>query len=465
MPKFNFNTTVILMTLIVLAALATWVVPAGSYDKTEIDGRQVLVEGSYHSLEASPQNVFDVLKAPVTAFGRSNVAAITAFLLIVGGAFMVIEKTGALAALIAAMSALFLRRPKLRHFFIPVTVVLFSLGGTLFGMEEEALIFIPILIPLAISMRYDAAVGMAIPLLGTHVGFAAAFMNPFSVGVAQGLAGLPAYSGLGLRFALWATATAITVIFIMLYARKVEKEPKNSLTYEYNNALLAEFKEKSGSSADVKFTLPRILVLAAFALTMIAIVVGVLKFGWYMTEIAAAFFALGIAAALLGRLGVNDATKAFYEGVRSMAEIVFLLALTTAILIVAEDGNILDTVLHAMAGLVSNFGAAASAVSAFVMEFILTFFVPSSSGRAVLTIPILAPLSDLIGVSRQTMVLAYQTSEYANLISPTNAVLLAALGLGRVPLPRWIKTLLPLIAVLALVTIVFINIAVAINWQ
>ena len=209
MFKIKINTTVILAVIIVLTALCTWFIPAGSYDKQIVDGRQILVEGSFHYIDKSPQSLFDVLKAPMQSFARSTTAEIMAFLLIIGGAFMIIEKTGAITAAIKRASTVFMRHPSLRALYIPVTMALFSLGGATFGMSEEVLIFIPIFIPLSISLKYDSLVGISVPFLGASAGFAGAFMNPFTLGIAQGIAQLPLYSGIGLRTIIWACATII----------------------------------------------------------------------------------------------------------------------------------------------------------------------------------------------------------------------------------------------------------------
>ena len=464
MTKIKINTSVILLSFIVVTAIATWFIPAGKYDKAEINGRQVLVEGSFHRIEASPQNLFDMLKAPMKAFARPTAAGIMAFLLIIGGAFMIIERTGAITAAIKHASAMFAKYPAMRSLFIPVGMLLFSIGGASFGMSEETLIFIPVFIPLAISLKYDSTIGVAVPFLGACAGFAGAFMNPFTLGIAQGIAQIPLYSGLGYRVIIWATVTAAAIIFVMLYARRIEKTPSASLTYEFDKERKQELHLTDTTGE--RFTTSRKLVLAAFAAAMALLIFGVLKFEWYITEIGALFLGLGIAAAILGRMKVNEATTAFYDGVRSMAEIVFLLALATSIIIIAENGNILDTVLHYMAGKLSTFSATVAAWAAFIMQTFINFFIPSGSSKAVLTMPILAPLSDLIGISRQTMILAYQFGDgWGNVCVPTSVVLLGAIGMAKIPFAKWFRFIMPLVAVWVVMSFVFLWIAVQINWQ
>lgn len=464
MFKIKINTTVILAVIIVLTALCTWFIPAGSYDKQIVDGRQILVEGSFHYIDKSPQSLFDVLKAPIESFARSTTAEIMAFLLIIGGAFMIIEKTGAITAAIKRASTVFMRHPSLRALYIPVTMTLFSLGGATFGMSEEVLIFIPIFIPLSISLRYDSLVGISVPFLGASAGFAGAFMNPFTLGIAQGIAQLPLYSGIGLRTIIWACATIIAIVFVMLYAKKIEKDPKASLTYDFDREKIKELNLDKQSMEP--FTKRHFWVLFAFAATMVWLVVGVLKYEWYIVEIGALFLGLAAVAAFLGGLKVSEATSAFYEGVKSMAEIVFLLALATAIIIIAENGHILDTILHFMAGIISHLNSTIASWAAFIMQAAINFFIPSGSSKAVLTMPILAPLSDLIGISRQTMILAYQFGDgWTNVCIPTSAVVIGVIGMAKLSFQKWFRFVIPLVGVWFAMSFIFLAIANYINWQ
>ena len=465
LANIKLNTTIILLTIIALTAIATWIIPAGKFETvTREDGRNVLVEGSFHYVENTPQDLFAVLKAPMQAFLRSQTAEIMAFLLIIGGAFMIVEKTGAITAFIKRLSHMFLKHPELKNLYIPVSMTLFSIGGATFGMSEEVLIFIPIFIPLSLSLGYDSMVGVTVPFIGAAAGFASAFMNPFTLGIAQGIAQLQPYSGYEFRLVIWVICTAAAIAFIMNYARKVEKDPKASLTYEFDQEKKKELS--TNESENVVFSTSHIFVLLAFAATMVLLVFGVSKYGWYITEIGALFFGLGLVAAILGRLKVTDACTAFYDGVRGMAEIVFLLALATSIIIIAENGNILDTTLNYMAGIISKLNSVLASWAAFIMQAIINFFIPSGSSKAVLTMPILAPLSDLIGISRQTMVLAYQFGDgWTNVCIPTSPVVIAVIGMAKIPFQKWFKFILPLVTIWFLLSFGFLAIANYINWQ
>lgn len=465
MERLKFNTTLIILSIVVLTALCTWFIPAGKYDKVvNADGRSVLVEGSYHHIESSPQTPFDVLKAPMNAFKRTQTAEIIAFLLIIGGAFMVVERTQAITVAIKHISTYFTRYKILKTFFIPISMLMFSLGGATFGMSEEVLIFIPIFMPLALSLGYDSALGMLIPFIGAGAGFASAFMNPFTLGLAQGIAELKIYSGLNLRIVIWLVSTLIAIAFVMLYAKIITKYPQKSLTYEFDKERKKELHLNSHN--EEKFKLSHILVLLAFGATMLLLVFGVLKYDWYITEIGGLFFGLAIVAAICAKMSVSQATGAFYDGVRSMAEICFLLALATSIIIIAENGHILDTCLNYMAGVISHLPSVLASWAAFVMQAIINFFIPSGSGKAVLTMPLLAPLSDLIGISRQTMVLAYQFGDgWTNLCIPTSPVTIAVIGLAKISYQKWLKFIWPLIAVWFLMSFGFLTYATLINWH
>ena len=272
LSKIKLNTFAIILSILVIVAALTWIVPSGAYDKMDVDGRQVVVAGTYHPVAANPQGLFDLLKAPVQGF--SNTAEVIVFLLIIGGVLAVVEKTGAIAAGIQAASNFFQRKPHLRFLFIPLGIIVFSLCGATFGMCEEALIFIPIFIPLALSLGYDSALGTAIPFIGAGVGFAAAFTNPFTVGIAQGIAQVPLYSGIGYRFIIWMICTTVVITWLSVYARKIRKDPTKSLTYEFD---IEKRKELKLNKEETRMTRRQKWVLAAFGLGMLTLIAGVLK--------------------------------------------------------------------------------------------------------------------------------------------------------------------------------------------
>lgn len=475
LKKIKLNTFAMILGIIAAVTVMTWVVPSGSYDRVEQDGRMMVVSGTYHAVERAPQGIFDVLKAPIQGF--ANTAEVIVFLLVIGGVLSVVEKTGAITAGIGAASQFFRRNPKLRFLFIPLGVIVFSLCGATFGMCEEALIFIPIFIPLALSLGYDSALGTAIPFVGAGVGFAAAFTNPFTVGIAQGIAQVPLYSGIGYRFIIWIVCTAVVITWMMIYAHKVHKNPQASLTYEFDEEKRKELKLQQEPP---RMTCRQKWVLAAFGLGLLGLVIGVLKphicafinnawgidlmemlhleaEGWYITEIAALFLGVGFVCGFLGKMGMQKFNDAFFDGVRGMAEIAMLLCFAQAIVIIANNGHILDTMLEWMSGAIKHLHPICASWAAMMLQTVIDFFIPSGSGKAVLTMPVLAPLADLIGITRQTMVLAFQLGgSWLNISMPTDPVTIAAIGFARISFGRWLKWILPLLILMYLLSFAFL---------
>ena len=297
------NTFVLIFALLVLIAVATWFVPGGKYATVLVDGKPVIDPTSYQSVASQPQGVAAVLMAPIKGFVEA--ALIIGFVLIVGGAFAVLQATQAIDALIKAVARAHQDSAVVRAMLIPGFVTMFSLGGATFGMAEEAIPFVLIFVPLALALRYDTFIGVAIPFVGSQVGFATAFLNPFNVGVAQGLAGVPLFSGLGYRFVCWVVFTGVTIAFLMLYARRIRQRPATSPCF-------ADDEEKrAGLDLQAIAAFPGIqraqrLVLLTFAATLVAMIGGVVRFGWYIEEIAAVFLAMAIVVGLIVRMGQDE---------------------------------------------------------------------------------------------------------------------------------------------------------------
>ena len=480
----QLNTFAVILSVIVLVTALTWIVPSGAYDRTEIDGRQIVVPGTYHAVPANPQGIFDVLQAPIHGF--ENTALVIVFLLVIGGVLAVVEKTGAITAGIKEASRFFAKHPQFKFLFIPLGITMFSLCGATFGMCEEALIFIPILIPLALSLGYDSALGTAIPFVGAGVGFATAFTNPFTVGIAQGIAQLPLYSGLGYRMIIWAVCTAVVISFMMLYGRKIRKDPTKSITYQFD---LNKRRELGMDQAAEKITTRQKLVLAVFGLGMLGLIAGVLKpqlcdfikgftgwnlitllgleeSGWYISEIAALFLGVGFLAAIAGGLSMSEFNDSFFDGVRGMASIAMLLCFAQAIILIAQQGQILDTMLDFMSKGISKLHPIVASWAAMMLQTIIDFFIPSGSSKAVLTMPILAPLADLIGITRQTMVLSFQLGgSWLNMIFPTDPVTIAAIGFAQIAYGKWLKWLLPLLVLMYLLSFAALIPPYFMHWQ
>ncbi|MGQ3054578.1 MAG: YfcC family protein [Roseateles sp.] len=456
------NTYVLLVVLLALIAAATWIVPGGKFDTQLVDGKNVIVAGSYHVVEARPQGLVALLTSPIKGFVEA--ALIIGFVLIVGGAFAVLQKTAAIDAMIKSVARAHTRSAVVRAMVIPVFVTLFSLGGATFGMAEEAIPFVLIFIPLALALRLDTLTGVAIPFVGSQVGFATAFLNPFNVGVAQGIAGVPLFSGIGFRAICWAIATSLTVGFLMWWAARIRRDPTLSPTYamdqERRKTLdMAGFENFAGMTGRHR------AVLWLFAATLGVMIVGVVQYGWYIEEIAALFLVMAVTVGFVARLTADEFMAAFLHGARDLVGTALVIALAKATVILMRDGQIIDTMLHALAPLVESSSPVFSAQKMFVIQSVINFFIHSGTGQAALTMPIMAPLADLVGVTRQTAVLAFQFGELTTPIIPTSGITVGVLALAGVPFGQWVKWMLPLQAIYLAMALGLLAVAALMGWQ
>jgi len=438
------HTLVLIFIMVALTMAATWIVPGGEYQKIEKDGRMIPVAGSFHFTERHPQGLPALFIAPVKGFVEAGLIIIFCF--ISGGIFAIIQKTGAITVFLHNLSLKFTKSKSMRVLLIPVTMILFSLGGAIWGMCEETMPFILVFVPLSLSVGYDTIVGVSMPFVGAAAGFAGAFFNPFTVGIAQGIAGLPLYSGLGYRMIVWAIGTAIAILFVTRYASRILKNPKLSPTFEEDQVIRKSLSlNHSGIDKTVTVTRQHKRVLFVFLAAMLLLVFGILKYKWYMYEIAGLFLALGIFSGIFGKLKTEEIARCFIDGAKDMMNAALIIGCARGMLVVATDGKILDTLLYSMAGLISHFPSILSAQLMFVSQCVINFFVHSGTGQAALTMPIMSPLGDLVGITRQTTVFAFQLSEYINPVLPTSGVTMGVLGLAHLRWEKWAKWFLPLL--------------------
>jgi uncharacterized ion transporter superfamily protein YfcC len=309
-------------------------------------------------------------------------------------------------------------------------------------MSEETMPFVLIFIPLAISLGYDSLVGTAIPFLGAAAGFAGATLNPFTVGIAQGIAEIPLYSGLEYRIVIWVISTASIITFVMLYASKIRVDPTRSPVFDLDRDRRVSFRQEESETRQLSAS--HRLVLLLFVLSLCLLVYGILHYQWFIDEIAGLFLGLGIVSGVLGRLSADEITDSFKAGARDMIGVAFIIGCARALLVVANDGKIMDSVLHALAALISNLHPILAAQVMFLTHGVINFFVHSGSGQAALTMPVMAPLADVVGISRQTAVLAFQFGDgWINPILPTSGVTMGVLGLAGISWDKWVKWMLP----------------------
>ncbi|SCH88151.1 YfcC family protein [Romboutsia sp. 1001713B170207_170306_H8] len=456
------HTLVIITSIIILVSIATYIVPGGAYEKVVkvVNGSEktIIVDGSFKYIESQPQGVFEVLQAPVE--GIIGGAEIIAFLFVVGGAFNLITRTKAIDFGIVRVTNIFKGKEIL---VIPMLTFLFSLGGAVFGMSEEAVPFVAIIVPLALSLGYDSIVAVGITYLACELGFSSAMLNPFTVGIAQSIAEIPMFSGIEYRTIIWFITTCIGTVFLMMYASKIKKNPKLSLVYESDQIKRANLGNYGSENEDFRMSHKIILLLLALCIGII--VWGVLTQGFWIPQIAAVFLATGLMSGFIGKLGTDEMADAFIEGAKGMIGAAVMLGFARAIVIIAENANIIDTILYNLSQLIGNLPPMIAAYIMYPIQMFINFFVSSGSGQAALTMPILAPLGDLVGISRQLTVLIYQLGDgFSNTLFPTSGILIACLGLAGVPYGKWLKWVLPLQGILFILSLGFITIGSLMQW-
>ena len=437
------DTITILLIISIVFILLTWVIPAGEYEREILNGREVVVPGSYKAVDANPQGLGAFLMAPIKGF--VSAALVIGFVFLVGGAFSILNKTGAINAGLYNIIKFSKRKPQYKVLIIPAVTALFSLGGATFGMSEEILVFILITIPLSYALGYDAMVGAAIPIIGTGVGFAGAFTNPFTIGIAQGIAEVPIFSGMGYRIVVWAILTGIACIAMGLYCRKIEKDPTKSPLYDMELGHLDELKEGEIPA----LTNRRRYVLITLFLAIAFLIYGVNAYSWYINEIAALFVGLGMLSAIIYRMPVSEAVEAFLDGAKEMMIAAMVIGMAKGLLVIAQDGKVIDTMLYGIAVAAGNAPKVISVELMLGFQSALNFFIPSGSGQAALTMPIIAPLSDILGISRQVSVLAFQMGDgLTNMIIPTSGVTMGALSIAKIPFNKWLRWAFPIVLLL-----------------
>jgi uncharacterized ion transporter superfamily protein YfcC len=452
---------VILFFVILLAAALTYVIPAGQFQTEQVsklvDGesqtRTLIKAGSF--AYAQDQKAGTSLFADDGSVGVMNYAfeglvsgdkwgsavGVVAFILIVGGAFGIVMQSGAINN---GILALIKRTQKADMLILPLMFVLFSLGGAIFGMGEEAIAFCIVLVPVVIALGYDGITAVLITYVATQIGFATSWMNPFSVAIAQGIADVPLMSGKGYRIGLWAIFTTIGLLFTMWYARGIKAAPQSSLSFHSDN----HFRQQQ-ASIEVNFSKADSAILLSFLAGVIWVIWGVTQYEYYIPEIASQFFAMGIVVAIIckisGRMSMNEASAAFQQGAKDLLPAALIVGMAKGIVLILGGDNVsspsvLNTLLFYASETIADFGSVASALFMYLFQSIFNFFVASGSGQAAITMPLMAPLSDLVGVSRQIAVLAFQLGDgLTNIVIPTSASLIGCLGVARLDWSTWIR--------------------------
>ncbi|MEE0796493.1 MAG: AbgT family transporter [Anaerovoracaceae bacterium] len=455
--KFNVpHVYILLLAMILVFAVLTYIIPAGQYDMmTIVDNpetgheREVVNPESFRYVENTPVTLLQFLTA--VPRGLQEVAQIVFFIFIVGGSMTVINETRAIEA---GMGRLIKALKGKTWVVIPVVMFFFSLCGAVFGMAEETIPFVPIFVALMIAAGYDSMTGAAIVLVGAGAGFTGAFINPFTIQVAQGIAQVEILSGMTFRLVMYVCFVALAMAFVLRYAAKIKKDPTLSSMHEEDKLRedlidLEELPEFDGRRKGI---------LIVFVIGIIFLVYAVVTWGWYMDEIAALFLGMSWIIALIDKdLGFNSYATTLGRGMAEITGGALVVGFARGVLVVMNDGNILHTILHSCAGFLGQLPSMVSALGMYVFQCLLSFIVPSGSGQASVSMPILAPLSDLVGVTRQTSCIAFQMGDgISNILTPTSGYFMAALALARISFAKWVKWFLPLVGLQYLLGAIFI---------
>jgi uncharacterized ion transporter superfamily protein YfcC len=508
------HTFVILFLIILIGGLLTWLLPGGAYERvTVMDNgvaREVVKNGSFQYISGDPQT-WQVFSAFYHGFiSKSNIIV---FILMVGGAFWIINQSRAIDVGIFSFLRLTRRLETIRfikvlgmdNIVVAMIMLMFSLFGAIFGMSEETIAFVIIFVPLSISMGYDSLVGVSMCFVAAGLGFAGAILNPFTVGIAQGLSGIPLFSGIEYRFFCWLVLNIAGISYVLTYMKKLRRDPTLSLVYhndqqwrnasgndlgniDYHRPISAwvvyfiillgliifslEYPMTTMEVGNNAFRVPIVPVLSGlFAFTSLTglrksvhffilnlllytilfIIVGVMGYDWYIMKIAAIFLAMGIFSGIAASQTGSNIADLFLKGVKDIMMAAIVVGLAGGIVYILEEGRIIDTLLHSMAEGMKDVGKVGSVGVMYVFQTLLNILMPSGSGQAALTMPIMAPFSDLIGISRQTAVLVFQFGDgFTNMITPTSGVLMGVLGIAKIPYDKWFRWFLPFLGILIL---------------
>ena len=431
------HTFVILVAIIIIAAIATYLIPAGEFTrfKDAATGKTLVEAGSYHRIASNPLNPLLIPSAIYTGIVKS--ASTITFMLIIGGAFEVITSTGALTALCKKLSKTF---SKHKYAVIPVFLTLFSIFGFTMGMSSEVMIFVPIGITLALFLGLDKVTGTAMIALGAAVGFTAGILNPFNVGVAQDIAELQLFSGMAYRIVILVILLAATSAYIIIYAKKVAANPEKSVIYGIQEDTEYTFEDVSDSISKSQISV-LVIMAAGFGI----LIYGLSKKGWYFEEMSGLFIFMGIACGLVSGYGPSRIAKEFGSGAKGIVVGCLIIGIARTVEVILSDAKILDTIVYGIVNIVNVMPGSIKAVGMFICQSLINCVIVSGTGQAAVTMPLMVPVSDLVGISRQTAVLAFQLGDgFSNSVLPMSSSLMGYLAVSKIPYSKWLKFMMPL---------------------
>ena len=466
---------ILLIGVILFCSIITYILPSGSYqrEKKTYAGltRTVVIPGTYEEKskhislkgivigeevekEATPVSILGFLSA--IPRGLEEAADIIFFIFIIGGVFGILQRTGTINAVLQNLLNRFSNSGPLLTIIL-MTII--AICGSTLGMGEEFIPLVPIFLIVSKKLGYDRIYGLALMMLAADVGFAAATTNPFTVQIAQGIAELKLGSGIPFRILFFLCCLITTIVYVLHYGAKIKKDPSKSIMKDDDFSI----SEHSFEELDLKPS--HISILASFILIFAIIIYAVQKMGWWLNEMSGGFLLIGFAAVFISKLSFTEANKAFVKGMNEMVVAALVVGFARGIQVVLVDGQIMDTIIYSAAKVLRNFPNYVAAEGMFVFQTILNFFIPSGSGQAAVTMPLMAPLADVLGLTRQTAVFAFTCGDgFSNTIIPTSGILMAMLSLGKIPYEKWLKFMFPLFLILSLISVIFLAIAVGIGY-
>lgn len=448
---------IILVCVIVFCAIASYIIPAGVYDRVKDvqTGKMVVDPSTFHYVAQKPTGFLDFFTSINKGFKGG--ISIIAFLFMVGGSLNILAKTG---AIVAGLSALVEKLKDRSVLLIPVLMTTLATFSTLAGCNEEYLAFTPLVVSVALALGFDSLTALGMLFCSVAAGYGAGCTQPFSVGVAQGIAGVPIFSGLPYRMGIFVVLLVLNISYVMYHAHKVKKDPKSSPVYEID--LLK--RDTIDLSAAEKLSTRQTICLGLLGLNFVGIIVGVLKFDFYMNEISAMFLIMGILSGIICRLSPNDICDAFLEGCKGMMLPCLAVAMCKAATILLDNAKVMDTIIYYLAGMLDIFPSSIIAFGMFIIQDCFNLLVPSSSGQAAISMPIMAPLADIVGLTRQTAVFAFTFGDaFTNCITPASGATMSYLAMANVPYKKWAHFILPLIGMWWIVAFCFLTYATAIH--
>ncbi|GHV79868.1 hypothetical protein AGMMS49944_16590 [Spirochaetia bacterium] len=448
-----------LLGLIILVGILSFFLPTGRYEKITVDGRQVVDPNSFHLVDKTPLKFLDFFDSVHQGLGAAG--PLIFMILIIGGAIRLFESTGAIAGIVAAFARRF--GSEKSSWVLALIFTFFACLGAFPGMLEAAIPFAPLCISIALALGYDVFVGIAVPVVGIVIGWTAGPTNPWTVGIGQSMSQLPLFSGIGYRLLILLVLWAASLAYILFYAARIKKDPSRSLAVGIDG--IFDEKPKEGLE-NIPFTLTHKLVLLIFIATLALIIYGTIVWKWGFPQMSSLYILGGIAAGFLCRYSPNRIADTFIEGGRTIFGGVVAVGLARGITVIMEKAGVIDTIIYYLALPLKSFSAAGSATVMFIVQTIINFFIPSGSGQAMATLPIMLPLSDILQVNRQVAILAFQFGDgLSNLCYPTVAVVIAYLTYTRVPFSRWLRFILPYMVIVWILSVIFTVGGVVIGWQ